>query len=99
MTTQATSGSNRLLRNGFRLTDEQQEILDQADRFARAELAPLQQRMDDEEWWPPQVMPALARMGFLGVTAPTRTRRRGERLLHLGPDYTGSVRGGIRPWR
>jgi isovaleryl-CoA dehydrogenase len=26
--------------------------------------------MDDEEWWPPQVMPALAKMGLLGVTAP-----------------------------
>ncbi len=55
---------------GYELTPDQREVLDQADRFARAELAPLQQRMDDEEWWPPQVMPALARMGFLGVTAP-----------------------------
>jgi isovaleryl-CoA dehydrogenase len=33
-------------------------------------MAPLQRRMDDEEWWPPAVMPALARMGYLGVTAP-----------------------------
>ena len=69
MTAQAASGSNRLLGNGFRLTHDQQEILDQADRFAKDELAPLQARMDDEEWWPPQVMPALAGMGFLGVTA------------------------------
>jgi isovaleryl-CoA dehydrogenase len=58
------------LANSFRLTPEQQEVLDQADRFAAKELWPLQQRMDDEEWWPPETMPALARMGFLGVTVP-----------------------------
>ena len=61
---------NSLAANGFRLSGEQQEILDQADRFAQAELYPLQQKMDEEEWWPPQAMPALARMGFLGVTVP-----------------------------
>ncbi len=71
--TQATAGAelaNRPLPGAFELSPEQQEVLDQADRFARAELAPLQQRMDDEEWWPPVVMPALARVGYLGVTAP-----------------------------
>jgi isovaleryl-CoA dehydrogenase len=62
---------NSLVANGFRLTGEQQEILDQADRFAQDELFSLQQKMDDEEWWPPQAMPALARMGFLGVTVPS----------------------------
>ena len=59
---------NSAAANGFRLSPEQQEILDSADRFAAAELYPLQQKMDEEEWWPPQAMPALARMGFLGVT-------------------------------
>jgi isovaleryl-CoA dehydrogenase len=61
-------GYNALAPTGFRLTPDQQEILDQSARFAEKELLPLQARMDDEEWWPPQVMPALARMGFLGVT-------------------------------
>ncbi|HEX2888130.1 acyl-CoA dehydrogenase family protein [Vineibacter terrae] len=61
---------NRPSPSSFELTAEQQAVLDQADRFARAEMAPLQKRMDDEEWWPPEVMPALARMGYLGVTAP-----------------------------
>ncbi len=60
---------SRLGLSGFQLTPEHQEILDQADRFGRNELLPLQQRMDDEEWWPPQAMTALAKMGFLGVTA------------------------------
>src|SRR5260370_11640547 len=52
----------------FSLTLAQREILDLASDFARKELGPLQQRMDNEEWWPDHVMPALARMGFLGVT-------------------------------
>ncbi|WP_380877283.1 acyl-CoA dehydrogenase [Sphingomonas sp. DBB INV C78] len=56
----------------FALTAEQQEILDTADGFARDHFWPLQQKMDDEEWWPPQAMPELGRMGFLGVTAPSR---------------------------
>ncbi|MDQ2805238.1 MAG: acyl-CoA dehydrogenase family protein [Pseudomonadota bacterium] len=56
----------------FGLSFEQREILHQASRFAEKELHPLQQRMDDEEWWPPHVMPTLGRMGFLGVTMPAR---------------------------
>ncbi len=52
----------------FALSEEQREILEQADNYARNELFPLQQRMDNEEWWPPHVMPALGRMGYLGVT-------------------------------
>jgi isovaleryl-CoA dehydrogenase len=54
----------------FRLAPEHEEILDLASRFAEDELWPLQARMDEEEWWPPEAMPALARMGFLGVTVP-----------------------------
>lgn len=54
---------------GFGLTPEQLAVLDEADRFAAAELHPLQTRMDNEEWWPPHVMPRLGEMGFLGVTA------------------------------
>ena len=69
---------------GFRLSEEQEEILSTSDRFAQAEFWPLQQRMDAEEWWPPQAMPALARMGFLGVTVADPTRRRRRRLLHRG---------------
>ena len=58
--------------SAFALSAEQQEILDTADGFARDTFWPLQQKMDDEEWWPPEAMPALGRIGFLGVTAPAR---------------------------
>lgn len=59
-------------RNPFGLSAEHNEILDLATNFARDELSPLQQRMDNDEWWPPHVMPALGKMGFLGVTVPER---------------------------
>lgn len=64
--------SNGNLPNAFALDAERQEILDTASNFARDRFWPLQQRMDDEEWWPPEAMPELGRMGFLGVTAPAR---------------------------
>jgi isovaleryl-CoA dehydrogenase len=78
---------------GFRLSEEQAEILTTSDRFAQAEFWPLQQRMDDEEWWPPQAMPALARMGFLGVTAPTQ-------LGGAGGDFftSGLITQGLARW-
>jgi isovaleryl-CoA dehydrogenase len=40
------------------LSADEQEILDQADRFARRDLYPLAQRMDDEEWPPRRFLPA-----------------------------------------
>ena len=57
--------------SGFGLTDDQREILEQVDRFARIELHPLQQRMDDEEWWPEHVFGLFGDNGYLGVMAPT----------------------------
>jgi isovaleryl-CoA dehydrogenase len=54
--------------NAFALSNSQQEILDLANDFARDQLHGLQQRMDNDEWWPDHVMPELAKMGFLGVT-------------------------------
>ncbi len=91
--TATTHGSNRLAANGFRLSTDQEEVLTQADRFAREELAPLQEKMDNEEWWPPQVMPALARMGFLGVTAPPE-------LGGAGSDFftSGLIVQGLSRW-
>lgn len=52
------------------LSNEEQEILDQADRFARNELYPLAQRMDDEEWWPESAFSQIGETGYFGVTAP-----------------------------
>ncbi|MFT3792259.1 MAG: acyl-CoA dehydrogenase family protein [Rudaea sp.] len=52
------------------LSDAEQEILDNADGFAKKELYPLAQRMDDEEWWPAESFPKLGETGYFGITAP-----------------------------
>ena len=69
-----------LIRNAsdaaYEITAEQAEIRDAAKKFFMNEIYPLQQRMDDEDWWPESVMPALGKMGYLGVTVP--------------PDYGGA---------
>jgi isovaleryl-CoA dehydrogenase len=52
------------------LSNDEQNILDQADRFAQKELYPLAQRMDDEEWWPDQAFPLIGETGYFGITAP-----------------------------
>jgi len=52
------------------LSADEMEILHQADRFAQAELYPLAQRMDDEEWWPEDAFTTIGANGYFGVTAP-----------------------------
>ncbi len=52
------------------LTADERQILDEADRFARAELHPLSQRMDDEEWWPADAFPKIGANGYFGITVP-----------------------------
>lgn len=61
------------------LGPEHQEILDQADRYARSELYPLAERMDADESWPSGIMRQLGAAGYLGITAP-------EQLGGLGSD-------------
>ncbi len=52
------------------LSTDEIEILANADRFAQAELYPLAPRMDDEEWWPPEIFPKIGETGYFGITAP-----------------------------
>ncbi len=52
----------------FGITDEQQMIMDQADRFAREQLVQYAERMDNEEWWPEEMFPLLGENGYLGMT-------------------------------
>lgn len=54
----------------FELTTDQQQIYDQAFRFAKGELAPLLAKMDDEDWYPPELIKELGKSGYLGITAP-----------------------------
>lgn len=56
----------------FELTTDQHEIHDQAFRYAQAKLAPLLQRMDDDDWYPEDLMPMLGADGYIGITAPAQ---------------------------
>jgi len=69
---------------GYELTPEYREVLDASDRFAREQLFPLQQKMDDEEWWPEDVFKKLAEVGYMGVTVP-------EEYGGAGMDYFASA--------
>jgi isovaleryl-CoA dehydrogenase len=56
----------------FALDEDHRGLLDHADRFCRDKLYPFSDKMDAEEWWPPETFPMLAEVGFLGVTVPTQ---------------------------
>ncbi|MGH7005272.1 MAG: acyl-CoA dehydrogenase family protein, partial [Alphaproteobacteria bacterium] len=68
----------------YEITAEQADIREQARKFFMKELHPFQQRMDDEDWWPETVMPALGRMGYLGVTVPPEHGGAGLDYLSAG---------------
>lgn len=68
----------------FGLTDEQSDLYDNADRFGRNELFPLAQRMDDDEWWPPEIFATLGAAGLLGATIPERYGGAGMGMLESG---------------
>ncbi len=52
------------------LSNDEQGMLDEADRFARKELYPLSQRMDNEEWWPEDAFKLIGKTGYFGITVP-----------------------------
>ena len=66
------------------LSDDEQQVLDQADRFAQQELYPLSQRMDDEEWWPPKIFAQIGATGYFGVPVPETYGGVGMDLLASG---------------
>jgi isovaleryl-CoA dehydrogenase len=66
------------------LSNDEQAILDGADRFAREALYPLAQRMDNEEWWPAEAFPLIGDTGYFGITAPERFGGSGLDLMASG---------------
>ena len=52
------------------LSNDEQGMLDDADRFARQELYPLSPRMDNEEWWPEDAFTLIGKTGYFGITVP-----------------------------
>lgn len=70
--------------NQFSLTPDQLNLLDHIDRFAKAELLPLAEKMDNEEWWPDDIMRKIGELGFLGVTIPDQYGGSGMSMLEAG---------------
>lgn len=68
----------------FVLSAEQTEICDNAAAYFMSELFPLQQRMDDEDWWPAETFRKVAQMGYLGTTVPTEWGGQGIDYLTSG---------------
>lgn len=68
----------------FGLTDEQEALFDLADKFGRNELLPLAPKMDNEEWWPPELMATLGANGLLGATIPEEFGGAGMGMLESG---------------
>ena len=66
------------------LSDDEVELLSQADRFARTELYPLAPRMDNEEWWPAEAFATIGANGYFGVTAPEALGGAGSNLFTSG---------------
>lgn len=78
------SSSGSVLQTFSGLSDDEMEVLVNADRFAQAELYPLAQRMDNEEWWPSEIFPTIGATGYFGVTAPEAYGGTGLDLMTSG---------------
>jgi isovaleryl-CoA dehydrogenase len=64
--------------------DEVRALVDHAGKYFMDKLHPLQQRMDDEEWFPEEAFRALGDMGFLGLTVPADYGGQGLNYLTAG---------------
>ena len=75
------------------LSDDHREILEQVDKFSKAHFWELQERMDNDEWWPDDALPKLGETGFLGATVPPE-------LGGAGLDFaaSGLVLQGVARW-
>ncbi len=52
----------------FQLTDEQRMIKETVYKWAVNELGPIQEKIDDEDWFPPDFFKKCAELGILGIT-------------------------------
>jgi isovaleryl-CoA dehydrogenase len=68
----------------FELSPDQQEVLDAADTYARNELYPLAQDMDDHESWPDAAFRKLGQDGYFGITTPPELGGIGSDLFTSG---------------
>ncbi|MDQ7784013.1 MAG: acyl-CoA dehydrogenase family protein [Desulfomonilaceae bacterium] len=56
----------------FELTEEQRMLSDTVYKWALNELGPVQEKIDEEDWMPPNFFRDLGRLGVLGITVEER---------------------------
>ncbi len=54
----------------FQPTPEQELIRQTMREFAETRVAPIAQKMDEDDYWPTELEPELAQMGLMGMVAP-----------------------------
>jgi isovaleryl-CoA dehydrogenase len=91
MSSHTTNNSHAAL-SAFDLSEDQRLILDGADRFAKAELYGLSERMDNDEWWPTEAFPKIGDAGFFGITVPEEYGGVGLDMLSAGVVLQGFAR-------
>jgi isovaleryl-CoA dehydrogenase len=64
--------------------DELRSMVDHASKYFQDRLFPLQQKMDDEEWFPEDEFRALGEQGLMGVTIPPEYGGLGLNYLAAG---------------
>ncbi len=52
----------------FQLSDEQRMIKETVHKWSVNELGPLQEKIDEEDWFPPDFFKKCAEIGILGIT-------------------------------
>ena len=60
----------------FALGEMADTIRETTSRFAADKIAPLAARIDEEDWFPKELWPAMGALGLHGITAAGRTRSR-----------------------
>lgn len=51
-------------------TSDQQLIRQTMREFAQTRVAPIAQKMDEEDWWPSELVPEMGAMGLMGMVVP-----------------------------
>jgi isovaleryl-CoA dehydrogenase len=70
--------------NPFEPAPHYREIYDHAFKYGREKLYPLLAKMDNEDWYPPDMMRELGRDGFIGITADPKYGGMGADLFTAG---------------
>lgn len=54
----------------YRLTPEHELLRQTVREFAQREIQPIAKKVDQEDWWPEELVPKMADLGLLGVVVP-----------------------------